>query len=48
MNTQEQLKLILTETKWSQDDLAHRLSVAPKTLSFWITGKTEPRDKHLG
>ena len=47
MSTQEQLKQILTEAKWSQDDLAHKLNVAPKTLSFWITGKTEPRDKHL-
>ncbi len=47
MNTREQLKLILAAAKWSQGDLAHRLDVAPKTLSFWITGKAEPRDKHL-
>lgn len=47
MNTREQLKQILVEAKWSQDELAHRLGVAPKTLSFWITGKTEPREKYL-
>lgn len=47
MNAQEQLRQILTEARWSQDDLARRLDVAPKTLSFWVTGKSEPRDKHL-
>lgn len=44
MNTVEQLKQILAATGWSQDDLAHQLDVAPKTLSFWLTGKSEPRD----
>lgn len=44
MNTVEQLKQILAATSWSQDDLAHQLDVAPKTLSFWLTGKSEPRD----
>lgn len=44
---QKQLKQILTDAKWSQDDLAHRLGVAPKTLSFWVTGKAEPRDENL-
>ena len=48
MNIQEQLKHILNEAKWSQDSLAHRLNVAPKTLSFWITGKVEPRVKYVG
>ena len=47
MKIQEQLRQILTEAKWSQDDLAHRLDVAPKTLSFWVTGKAEPRSKHI-
>lgn len=47
MNTADKLREILKEAKWSQDDLAHRLDVAPKTLSFWVTGKTEPREKYL-
>ncbi len=47
MTIQEQLRQISIEAKWSQDDLAHRLGVAPKTLSFWLAGKSEPRDKHL-
>lgn len=47
MKIQEQLRQILAATQWSQDDLAHQLDVAPKTLSFWLTGKAEPRDKHL-
>lgn len=47
MHTANKLREILKEAKWSQDDLAHRLDVAPKTLSFWITGKTEPRAKYL-
>lgn len=47
MNIQEQLKQILMAAKWSQDDLAHYLDVAPKTLSFWMTGKAEPRSNHL-
>ena len=47
MNIQEQLKQILAAAQWSQDDLAHYLEVAPKTLSFWMTGKAEPRDKSL-
>ena len=47
MNIQERLKQILAAAQWSQDDLAHYLEVAPKTLSFWMTGKTEPRDKSL-
>ena len=44
MNTVERLKQILAATGWSQDDLAYQLDVAPKTLSFWLTGKSEPRD----
>lgn len=47
MTAQSQLKQLLFETKWSQDDLAYRLGVSPKTLSFWITGKSQPRDKYL-
>lgn len=47
MTIQEQLRQILIEAKWSQDDLAHRLGVAPKTLSFWLADKSEPRDKYL-
>lgn len=47
MHTANKIREILKEAKWSQDDLAHRLDVAPKTLSFWITGKTEPRAKYL-
>lgn len=47
MNIPSQLHQILSSTSWSQDDLAHYLDVAPKTLSFWITGKSEPRDKYL-
>lgn len=47
MNIQEKIRQILIEAKWSQDDLAYRLGVAPKTLSFWITGKAAPRENHL-
>ncbi len=47
MNTQQQLKQILAAAQWSQDDLAHRLDVTPKTLSFWMTGKSIPRGQHL-
>ena len=48
MNTPDKLKEILREAKWSQDELAHRLDVSNKALSFWITGKAEPRTKNLG
>ncbi len=47
MNIQKQLKQIIAESKWSQDELAHRLDVAPKTLSFWMTGKASPRDRYV-
>ncbi len=47
MDVQKQLKQILTEAKWAQDDLAYHLDVAPKTLSFWVTGKAQPRAEHL-
>lgn len=46
MTINDKLRQILQASKWSQDDLAHRLGVSQKTLSFWITGKSEPRDDH--
>lgn len=42
----DELREILREARWTQDELAHRLDVSPKTLSFWLTGKTTPRGKY--
>lgn len=47
MTIQKQLQQIMQEAKWSQDDLAWRLDVSPKTLSFWMTKKSSPRAKYL-
>lgn len=47
MNIPKIIKEILKESKWSQDELAHRLNVSNKALSFWVTGKAEPRAKNL-
>lgn len=47
MKIAQQLRAILREARWSQDELAHHLGVAPKTLSFWITEKAQPRKQYL-
>ncbi|MBQ9180645.1 Fic family protein [Candidatus Saccharibacteria bacterium] len=46
MDIKTKLRWILEESSWSQDELAHILGVAPKSLSFWLTGKAEPRSRH--
>jgi Fic family protein/DNA-binding XRE family transcriptional regulator len=42
-----QLKIIIQSTKWSQEQLAAKLSVSFPTLNSWINEKSTPRAKAL-
>ena len=37
----------MQNSQWSQDELAHRLEVSPRALSFWLNGKAEPQAQNL-
>lgn len=41
----QQLKDILDQAGWTQEELARKLNVPQKTVSFWINEKTLPRKK---
>ena len=43
MNTQQLLADIQSRTKWSQEELARKLSVSFATLNSWINGHSTPR-----
>ena len=42
----KKLEKILVTTKWTRDELAHRLSVPYRTLYTWVNGKATPRAKN--
>ena len=47
MENAKKLNEILKESRWSQEELARRIGVSHKTLSFWLNGKAEPRANHI-
>ena len=38
----DRLRAVMRANKWSQVETAAQIGVAQKTLSFWLTGKTQP------
>ena len=42
MKYNQKLREIIQNSQWSQDELAHRLGVSPRALSFWLNEKSEP------
>lgn len=47
MDTINKLQQIMQDASWSQEELAHQLGVAHKTLSSWLKQKASPRSEHL-
>ena len=45
MNYSKKLVQILAFTGWSQDKLADLLEVSNNTLSSWVNGKSQSREK---
>ncbi|MDR1996845.1 MAG: Fic family protein [Candidatus Margulisbacteria bacterium] len=41
------LKRLLSDAKWTQEQLARRLDVSQKTLNLWISEKSAPRAKNI-
>jgi Fic family protein len=41
------LKEILSDAKWTQEQLARRLDIPQKTLNFWLNDKSQPRQNSV-
>ena len=46
-NVADQLKEILSNAKWTQEQLAQKLNVPARTIYTWINNKSTPRDANL-